>query len=81
MVKLNRSVERKAKMVESGIPIGQWSGSDATNALRESIEKFNQQSTRQADTMLRLTWVIAALTIIMAIGLGVQIWLSLRASC
>jgi hypothetical protein len=27
-----------------GIPLGQWSGSGATNALREIIERFNART-------------------------------------
>src|SRR5258705_9762933 len=64
-----------------GIPLGQWSGSDATNALRESIERFNAKTVRQTTWLLRLTWTIAALTLVMAIGVGVRIYtaMSVRA--
>ena len=64
-----------------GIPLGQLSGSDATNALRESIERFNAKTARQTTWLLRLTWAIAALTLVMAIGVGVQIFtaMSVRA--
>jgi hypothetical protein len=64
-------------MKREGIPLGQWSGSDATNALRESIEQFNAKTGRQTRWLLRLTWVIAFLTLVMAIGLGVQIYMAL----
>ena len=57
-----------------GIPLGQSSGSDATNALRESIEQFNAKTARQTAWLLRLTWTLAALTLVMAIGVGVQIY-------
>jgi hypothetical protein len=64
-----------------GSPLGQWSGSDATNALREAIERFNAKTAWQTTWLLRLTWAIAALTLVMAIGVGVQIYtaMSVRA--
>ena len=63
-------------MAGGGIPLGEWSGSDATNALRESIERFNNRTARQTSWLLGLTWVIAALTLVMAIGVAVQIQLA-----
>lgn len=60
------------------LPLGQWSGSDATNALHETIKAFNAASARQAKWMLGLTWAIAGLTLVMAAGLGVQIWHATR---
>jgi hypothetical protein len=59
------------------IPVGQWSGSDATKALHETIAKYQEQSGRQTAHMIRLTWVIAALTFVMLVGLGVQIYLAI----
>jgi hypothetical protein len=38
-------------------------GSDATNALRQSIEQFNAKTARQTTWLLRLTWTLAALTL------------------
>jgi hypothetical protein len=63
-------------MATGGVPIGQWSGSEATNALHETINDFNKASAWQTTWMLRLTWTMAFLTVVMAIGLGVQIWLA-----
>jgi len=62
----------------SGIPLGEWSGSDAVNALHETIKEFDRTSSRQTTAILRLTWTIAFLTLVMTIGLGVQIYLALR---
>ena len=45
-------------MVEMGIPLGQWSGSAAANALRESIERFNARTARQTAWRVGLTWVM-----------------------
>jgi hypothetical protein len=61
-----------------GIPIGEWSGSDATKALHESIKNYQEVSSRQTTQMLRLTWTIAVLTFVMLIGLGVQIYLAIK---
>jgi hypothetical protein len=59
-----------------GIPIGQWSGSDAVNELHETIKQFNEASSRQTKHLIVLTWAIVVLTIMMLIGLGVQIYLA-----
>jgi hypothetical protein len=61
------------------IPLGQWSGSDATNALHETIKKFNEQSEKQTAQMLALTKVIAWLTVVMLAGVAVQIYLAVEA--
>jgi len=45
--------------------------------LGEAIEVFNKQSSKQTQKMIRLTRYIVGLTIIMIIGLVVQIILSL----
>jgi hypothetical protein len=45
--------------------------------LHETIAKYQEQSGRQTAHMIRLTWVIAALTFVMLVGLGVQIYLAI----
>ena len=60
------------------IPLGKWSGSDATEALHETIREFNRQSSQQTAQMLWLTKVIAVLTVIMLVGLAVQIYIAVR---
>jgi hypothetical protein len=62
----------------SGIPLGQWSGSDATNKLRETIEAFNTETNRQTETVIRLTKWMLWLTIVMTAAVAVQIFLTLR---
>lgn len=47
-----------------GIPIGEWSGSDTTDQLRESIEKDSRTSRRLA---------VAAL-VVATLALGVSVW-------
>lgn len=44
-----------------------------TNKLTKVIEIFNEQSSKQTDKMIRLTWWIVGLTIIMVAGLIIQI--------
>jgi len=58
------------------IPLGEFSGSDATKALQATIEAFNKQSSKQTNRMFYLTVVIAFLTLVLVFGLGVQIWIS-----
>lgn len=61
-----------------GIPLGQWSGSDATNQLRETIEVSNRKAEKQTQTMVRLTWAIVVLTIVMIIVGAAQVWTAVR---
>jgi hypothetical protein len=42
-------------MAKGGIPLGQWSGSDATDRLRAVIEENQQATERQTRSMIRLT--------------------------
>jgi hypothetical protein len=42
-------------MAEGGIPLGQWSGSDATKQLEETIKSAQLANAKQQTTMLRLT--------------------------
>lgn len=49
----------------------------AVKKLHETIEKLNDQSSRQTDKMIKLTWWIVGLTVVMVAGLIVQIILSL----
>lgn len=45
--------------------------------LGETIEVFNNQSSKQTEKLVKLTWWIVGLTIIMVAGLTVQIILAL----
>jgi hypothetical protein len=64
--------------MKQGIPLGQWSGSDAKERHRETIEASNLQAEKQTRTMVRLTWVIAALTLVMVIVGALQVWIAVR---
>jgi hypothetical protein len=46
--------------------------------LKNSINTLNKTTSEQANTMIRLTRWLTALTIILVIGLGVQIWIALK---
>lgn len=59
-----------------GIPLGQWSGSDATDRLRETISEFNAITERQTKQLIRLTWALVFLTAVLVLGLVVQIILA-----
>ncbi|MEO7841807.1 MAG: hypothetical protein ABIU06_20890 [Anaerolineales bacterium] len=60
-----------------GIPIGKWSGSDSIDELHKTIREFNEASSKQTKQLIILTWVIAVLTILMLIGLVIQIYLAI----
>jgi hypothetical protein len=51
-----------------------WSGSDAMDRLRVAIENHQKATERQTGTTRWLTWVMTALTILMAVPTVVQIW-------
>ncbi len=61
-----------------GIPIGQWLGSDSVDKFHETIKEFfNEASTKQTKHLIILTWAIVLLTILMFIGLVVQIYIAI----
>jgi len=45
--------------------------------LQEIIQRLNEQSSKQTLKMIRLTWWIVGLTIVMVVGLVIQIVLAL----
>ncbi len=47
------------------------------NKLQETIKVFNDQSFKQTERLVRLTWWIVGLTVVLVIGLTVQIYLAL----
>jgi len=56
-------------MPDVGIPMGQWSGSDATERLRETIIELNKTAGCQTKILIWLTAVLVVLT-------GVIVWLT-----
>jgi len=48
------------------------------NELRRTIGAFNEKSSKQTEKMIFLTWGIFALTVVMVIGLGIQVWFALE---
>lgn len=46
--------------------------------VEETIKIFNDQSSRQTEKLIKLTWGIVGLTIVMVIGLALQIILALK---
>jgi len=49
----------------------------ALNKLQETIKTFNDQSSKQTDKLVGLTWWIVGLTVAMLAGLIIQIILAL----
>ncbi len=62
----------------SGIPLGEWSGSNATRELHETIKRFNAAAEDQTRQMVRLTKTITWLTAAMLILVTVQIVIAIR---
>jgi hypothetical protein len=50
-----------------GIPLGQWSGSDATDRLRGTIVELSRVTECQTRTLVRLTWALVALTVVIVV--------------
>lgn len=59
-----------------GIPLSKWSGSGATEKLEETVREFNEKASEQTETMIKLTRWIVALTVLLVVGLVVQIVLA-----
>jgi hypothetical protein len=57
-----------------GIPLGQWSGSDAVNELHATIRQFTDESAKQTRRMISLTYVIVLVALLTLVGQGVQLW-------
>ena len=60
------------------IPIKQWSGADATEALHDTVKEYNEVATAQAKAMIKLTRWIIVLTIALLLGLALQVWIALQ---
>ena len=56
----------------SSIRLGELSGSHATNALHETIKAFNDAASKQNRTIVRLTWAIFVLTLVMAADVAIR---------
>lgn len=65
-------------MTPNGIPLSEWSSSGATKQLEETIKKFNEETSKQTRQLLILTWVMTILTILMTIGVVIQIYLAIQ---
>lgn len=64
-------------MPESGIPISEWSGSGATDRLRETITEFSATTAEQTAQLVRLTKALVVLTVLLFVGLVVQVVLAI----
>lgn len=51
----------------SGIPIGDWSGANATENLRQTIIELDHTSRRQGTIMIWLTVVLVILTVVLVV--------------
>ena len=60
------------------IPLGQWSGSDAVDALHDTIKGYQGTSAKQTATVIQLTRWIVVLTVVMTMAVVVQIVVMLR---
>jgi ActR/RegA family two-component response regulator len=65
--------------VTDNVSLSELSGSGATRELHQTIKEFNAKTSQQTHQLLVLTWVIAILTAVMAVGVGVQIYLAWKA--
>ena len=62
-----RTCPRYATMGGMGIPLAEWSGSAATDRLRETMVELAAKTDRQTRQMLFLTWALVVLTLVIAV--------------
>jgi hypothetical protein len=60
-------------MPGGGIPLSEWSGSGATDRLHETIKEFVAVTEKQTAQLIKLTRALVALTVVLVVGLVVQI--------
>lgn len=60
--------------VTMNVPLGDWSGSTATNELQQTIERIQKENATQQRLMLVLTAIAAIAAIVAAIPV-VKAWL------
>jgi hypothetical protein len=65
-------------MAPNGIPLNEWSGSGAIKELEKTLRKFNEETSKQTRQLLILTWAMTILTVLMTIGVVIQIYLALQ---
>jgi hypothetical protein len=61
---------------KGGIPISEWSGSGATERLRETVAEYSEQTARQTNQLIWLTRALVGLTCVLVIGLVIQVVLA-----
>lgn len=66
-------------MPESYISMDEWSGSGATDRLRATIVEFNETTAKQTAQLVRLTKALVILTVLLFVGLVVQVVIALAA--
>lgn len=59
-----------------GIPLSEWSGSGATDRLRQMLENYSEVTAKQTTELIRLTRQLVLITWLLVIGLIVQIVLA-----
>ncbi len=64
-------------MADISIPLEVANGSIATIQLHETIKEFNKGAEQQTQKLIRLTWAIAVLTLVMIVAVFVQIAVAL----
>ena len=79
MLALSSRKDAKMTKASGGIPLGEWSGSNATRDLHETIKQFNEKAEKQTQQMVRLTRVIAWLTFVMLVAVIAQIVFAVKA--
>jgi hypothetical protein len=58
------------------ITAGEWSGSDATDRLREVLEQQHKETAKQTTVMLWLTVAMFVLAFVTTLATIVQVWLA-----
>ena len=60
-------------MTLKGIPLGQWSGADATDQLRETVVALSRATARQTRVMIWLTIAMFVLSVVTTVATVVMV--------
>jgi hypothetical protein len=62
--------------VPDNIDLGEWSGSGATDRMHQTLDEYAKAANRQTHQLIGLTRQLVILTVVLVIGLVVQIVLA-----
>lgn len=74
MREASRMIER---VPGGGIPLSEWSGSGGVERLRETVIEYSETTAKQTAQLIRLTKALVLLTVLLFVGLAVQVTIAI----